>query len=111
MPGVLHFVSAGKIPVEVDADEISAIQAIANSGLLVQPWPFLRAGQTVMIEEGPLRNVTGILTYVDGSPRLVVSISLLQRSVSVTLPRAWIRPVDGSLPAHALGNETGLVNR
>jgi transcription antitermination factor NusG len=103
MPGVLQFVSAGKTPLPVDENEVSAIQAIVDSGLLVQPWPFLKTGQTVMIEEGPLKNVAGILTYVDGSPQIVVSITLLQRSVSVTVPRSWIRPAEGSLPLQIVG--------
>jgi transcription antitermination factor NusG len=96
IPGVLRFVCAGKVPSSVDAKELAVVQAIVRSGMLVQPWPFLKTGQSVVIEEGPLRNVAGILSVIDGSHRLVVSISLLQRSVSVNIPREWIRPVESS---------------
>jgi len=92
IPGVVRIVGLGKVPIPVDEDEISAVQAVARSGFLTQPWPFLKAGQTVMIEEGPLRNVTGILAEIDGSERLIVSITLLQRSLAVAIPRRSVRP-------------------
>jgi transcription antitermination factor NusG len=79
--------------VAVEASEIAAVEAVVKSGLLAQPWPFLKAGQAVTIEEGPLRNVTGILAEIDGSEQLIVSITLLQRSLAVVIPRQSVRPV------------------
>lgn len=92
IPGVLRIVGIGKTPMPVDREEMQAVEAIVNSGLLAQPWPFLRAGQTVTIEEGPLRSVTGILTEIDGAKQLIVSITLLQRSLAVAIPRYAVRP-------------------
>jgi len=94
IPGVVRIVGLGKMPIPVDDDEIAAVQAVVGSGLLMQPWPFLKTGQTVRIEEGPLRSVTGILTEINGSEQLVVSITLLQRSLAVAIPRHAIRPAD-----------------
>ena len=94
IPGVVRIVGLGKIPIPVDDDEIATVQAVVKSGLLAQPWPFLKAGQMVTIEEGPLRNVTGILTEINGSEQLIVSITLLQRSLAVAIPRQSIRPAD-----------------
>jgi transcription antitermination factor NusG len=76
----------------VDDVEMAAVQAVVRSGFLAQPFPFLKVGQSVIIEEGPLRNVSGILTRMQGAEQLVVSVSLLQRSLAVTLPRRAIRP-------------------
>jgi transcription antitermination factor NusG len=95
IPGVVRIVGVGKTPIPVDDDEIAAVQAVVKSGLLAQPWPFLKAGQTVTIEEGPLRNVTGIITEIKGSEQLIVSITLLQRSLAVAIPRQSIRPAAG----------------
>lgn len=110
-PGVVRIIGLGKMPVPVEEAEMAAVQAVASSGLLMQPWPFLKVGQTVRIEEGPLRNVTGILTEIDGAKRLIVSISLLQRSVAVALPRHSIRPMDEARnwpqpPAMAVSNNS-----
>src|SRR5580698_4505214 len=96
IPGVVTIVGLGKTPVPVDEGEIAAIETVVKSGFLMQPWPFLKVGQSVLIQEGPLGNVAGILSEIDGAHRLVVSISLLQRSVAVTLPRNSVRPLDGA---------------
>jgi len=90
--GVLHVVGIGNTPVPVDEAEMVALQSVAESGLLSQPWPFLRVGQTVRLEEGPLRNVEGILTEIQGAHHVVVSVTLLQRSVAVRVEREWAHP-------------------
>jgi transcription antitermination factor NusG len=92
-PGVINIVGVGKLPHPVEEDEISALQIVAGSGLLLEPWPFLKTGERVRIEDGPLRNVEGMLSEIGDSGQLVVSISLLQRSVAVTIDRSWVRPV------------------
>jgi|SRR5579871_4073553 len=90
--GVVGLVGVGKVPTAIPAEEIDRIQRMAASGLAVKPWPFLRVGQTVLIERGPLAGMEGILDDVKGRCRLIVSISLLQRSVSAEVDRTWVRP-------------------
>lgn len=98
VPGTVSLISFGKRPVSIPDREIASVRTMVDSGLFVGPWPFLAAGQTVVIERGPLAGAEGILQEVKKSFRLVVSIHLLQRSVSVELDRSWIRPV-GSPPS------------
>ncbi len=94
-PGVLHVVGAGKVPVPVDEQEIAALQAIVESGLRAQPYPFfLNVGQIVLVHDGPLSGLQGIVLASSNNPhRLVVSITLLRRSVAVSIDRSWARPV------------------
>ena len=92
-PGVIGIVSAGKTPVPVCDEEIEAIRSILRSGLAAQPWPFLRVGSKVYIERGPLAGMEGIVIDTDKIYRLVVSVSLLQRSVAVEIEREWARPI------------------
>src|SRR5271165_932681 len=94
IPNVLHFVGIGRTPVPVDAEEINAIQTAVRSGLLTEPWPFLTVGQKVRLEEGPLAGIEGVLVEVRKQRRLVVSVSLLGRSIAVVIDRHWVRPVD-----------------
>jgi len=91
-PGVVHVVGLGGTPEPVADGEITALQSVVGSGLLVQPWPFLKVGQRVIIQQGPLRNVEGTLMEEKGRTNLIISITLLQRSVSVCIERAWVRP-------------------
>lgn len=92
-PGVVGLVSFGKIPCPIPDQEIENIRSMIQSGLPVTPWPFLELGQRVVIERGPLAGVEGILEQVKGRFRLVVAISLLQRSVSTEIDRDCVRPI------------------
>jgi transcription termination/antitermination protein NusG len=96
-PGVLHVIGIGKTPHPVDEEEIAALQAIVISGLKTEPLSYLTVGEKVRIEIGPLAGIEGILTAVKGSSRLVVSVSLLQRSVSVEVDESWVVPVSSNL--------------
>jgi transcription antitermination factor NusG len=96
-PGVMHIVGIGKTPIPVDDGEIAALQKIVHSGLPLAPCEFLQLGQRVRIRSGPLADVQGILVDVRKRHRIVISISLLRRSVLVELDREAVSSVD-SLP-------------
>ena len=93
IPGVIKIVGLGKLPHPVDEDEINALLVVAGSGMLLEPWPFLREGERVRIQDGPLRNVEGVLSEIGGRGKLVISVTLLQRSVAVTIDRSLILPL------------------
>jgi transcriptional antiterminator RfaH len=93
IPGVVHVVGVGRTAVPIDENEIAAIQAAVKSGLPSQPWSFLQVGQRVRIEYGPLCGLEGILLDFRGRQRLVISVTLLQRSVAVQIDGAWVRPM------------------
>jgi transcription antitermination factor NusG len=92
-PGVHSIVGNGKVPVPVELTEIQNLRVIVDSHLQADPWPYLRIGQKVRIEEGALDGLEGILVATNKPSRVVVSVSLLQRSVAVEVDETWIRPV------------------
>jgi transcription antitermination factor NusG len=92
-PGVLLIVGIGKTPVPVEESEITAVRSIVASQLPAQPWPFLRAGQRVCIDAGPLRGLEGMFLNHRNQCRLVVSVTLLQRSVAVEVDSDWVTPL------------------
>jgi transcription antitermination factor NusG len=92
-PGVVHIVGNGNTPVPVPTRELEAVQALLESGFPTMPWPFLRTGQKVLIERGPLAGVEGTLVGFKSKYRLVVSIELLQRSVAAEVEGDWLRPL------------------
>ena len=96
IPGALHFVGIGKAPVPIEDAEIAAIQTAVRSGLSAEPWPFLEVGQRVRIDDGPLVGLEGILVGTSKQHRIVVSVSLLKRSVAVAIERHWATPLDVS---------------
>lgn len=93
IPSLVHIVGIGKTPLPVEDQEIAAIQAIVRSGLAAEPWPYLRVGDTVRVEYGSLCGLEGILVEVKKRHRLVVSVTLLQRSVAVEIDHDWVSPV------------------
>jgi transcription antitermination factor NusG len=93
IPGTVGLVGFGQGPASIPDQEIESIRKMIASGLLVAPWPFLSVGQNVLIERGPLAGVEGVLQEIKKTFRLVVSIGLLQRSVSAEIDRTWIRPL------------------
>lgn len=96
-PGVLQIVGAGKAPLPVDGNEIAALRTIVTSGLQSEPWPYLKLGQRVRIAQGALEGVEGILTSVKKPFRLVVSVTLLQRSVAIEVDQNWVSPLEHPL--------------
>jgi transcription antitermination factor NusG len=99
-PGVIRFVGIGRTPIPVDEAEISAILRIVTAGFQAQPHPYLQVGQRVRIDRGKLSGVEGILLAMKKSARLVISVSLLQRSVAVEIDEASVSPLD-SMPIQA----------
>ncbi len=77
----------------LDEIEIAAIHAMVKSGLPSEPWPYLKVGQAIRIEHGPLCGIEGILTDFKGRHRLVLSVTLLQRSVAVEVENGWVKPL------------------
>jgi len=90
IPGVQHIVGGTKLPTPIDIGEIEALQAVARAGLAREPWPFLQIGDRVRIEHGSLAGVEGILLQTKGRHRLILSVTLLQRSVAVDIDSAWV---------------------
>jgi transcription antitermination factor NusG len=120
VPGVVHVVSFGRIPAEVDETEIAALKIAVNSGLQLEPCAFVRIGQRVMIDAGPLRGVEGIVIGTRKDCRLVLSVTLLQRSVAVEIEQACVvaarpQPIpirrDAGLLARAVDTPVDILAR
>ena len=92
-PGVLHIVGFGKQLVPIDEFEIKTLWATLQSGVPLQPWPYLKSGETVLVERGPLRGLEGLVSEFKGRHRLIVSITLLQRSIAAEIDREVVRPI------------------
>lgn len=90
--GVLDIVTCGKQALPVPDHEIAAIKLIVESKLPARPWPFLKVGQRVKIQQGSLAGLEGVLLSIKKNLNVVVSIEMLQRSVAVEIEGDWIEP-------------------
>jgi transcription antitermination factor NusG len=85
IPGVASVIRFGSEPASIPEQEIEAVRLILQSGLSAKPCPFLREGQRVRINGGALNGIEGILISKKRECRMVVSVAMLQRSVSVEI--------------------------
>jgi transcriptional antiterminator NusG len=83
--GVISVLSFGKEPVAIPDEEIEAVRAVLRSGLPAEPCPYLREGQRVRVTYGSLDGVEGILVKKKSQFRMIVSVTMLQRSISVEI--------------------------
>ena len=104
-PGVISVVGTGRVPIPVEESEIDAIQRMVSTGMRVEPCPYLEVGHRVRIQDGALSGLEGVLTSFKGSQRIVVSISLLRRSVALEIDRCAVSAVQ---PRHC-GTEPSRV--
>jgi transcription elongation factor/antiterminator RfaH len=93
-PGVLQVVGCGRTPMPVEQREIEAIQFAIASEVPTQPWPYLAIGERVRIHTGKLSGLEGILVNFKGNHRVVLSVSLLQRSVALEVDLAWVTSLE-----------------
>ena len=89
VPGVSHIVGLGRQPAPVSERELESVRILVKGGLPLRPDEPYTVGQSIRIQKGPLAGAEGVITRL-GEERLIVSISLLQRSISVALQREWL---------------------
>jgi transcription elongation factor/antiterminator RfaH len=91
--GAVRFVMFEGKPAQIPQKEIEAIRRLVNSELSYDPHPYLTVGSRVVVNSGPLAGCEGILVRKKGSNRIVLSVNLLQQSVSAELDADWIEQV------------------
>jgi transcription antitermination factor NusG len=80
-PGVTQILGAGRTPIPLSETEMDSLQTAIKAQLSVQPFPFLQAGEKVRINRGVLEGIEGIVLSRKERLRIVLSITLLRRSV------------------------------
>ena len=93
IPGVLSIVGAHGVGTPIADKEIEDIQTLLAQNATSSLYPFIKVGQRVRIRGGCLDGVEGILVAEKSDRRLVVSIELIQRSVSVLIDGYEVEPI------------------
>jgi transcription antitermination factor NusG len=93
-PAVRAIVANGHIPAAIPERELDAIRIALQHGFPVEPCDTLNEGDRVRVTRGALAGVEGTFVRHRGSDRLIVSVSLIQRSVSMEIDRLCVEPVN-----------------
>ena len=108
-PGVVNIVGNATGPLSVDEEELNGVRRLVESGGPIAPWAYLAAGDIVEVERGALTGLRGILLRVKDACRLIVSLTLLQRSVAVEMDCDSVRLVTSRGSAPDLVFHTGCT--
>ena len=92
-PSVIRIVGVGDTPMPIEDQEIEAIQKVMKSGFTVLPHPFLRIGERIRILSGPLSGLEGLIGDIRQRKRLILSVTLLRRSIAVEIDSACVEAV------------------
>ena len=94
VPGVNWIVGNGRDAVPVPDSDVEALQRAVSSGLPMAEHDYLELGDAVEILTGPLAGVRGLLSHCASAAKVVLSVEILRRSVSVEVPRQDVRPLN-----------------
>jgi len=83
VPGVARLVGFNGHPAPVPEAEVTRIRKFLDQGLRAEPHPYLTVGRRVRLKSGPLAGTEGILLRRKGNFRVVISIELILRAVTV----------------------------
>jgi transcription elongation factor/antiterminator RfaH len=93
VPGVVDFVRSSTGPLPIPESEIQNVRAALSSGVACSPYPFLRVGDRVRVVRGPLAGVEGTFIRNGSQSKLVISVEMIQRSVSISVAESEVEPV------------------
>jgi transcription antitermination factor NusG len=96
VPGFMYIVGQGSVPEPLNEFDIIAVRRLVADGAGVGPWPFCAAGQVVEVLRGPLAGLRGIYLRAKSETRLIISLPLLQRSVSTEIESYNVRPISAN---------------
>ena len=92
-PGVLGFVGSERRGTPIPDHEIENLQSAIREKIPCAAHPFINTGQRVRIRGGSLDGMEGILVRQGGEQSVVVSVELLQRSISIRIEGYQIESV------------------
>jgi len=97
-PGVLQIVGSGRTPEPVLESEIAAIRRAVDANCQLRECDFFVKGHRATVMSGALAGLEGTIVNLKQESRLVLSISLLQRSVALEIDGSMVRVEPDSAP-------------
>lgn len=93
VPGVVQLVGCNRSPTPIPEKDIERIREFLAGGWQAEPHPYLQAGRRARVVRGPLEGLEGIVVRRKNKSRLVISIDVIQRSMSVEMDEGDLAPV------------------
>lgn len=81
--GVVRILGINGAPIPVPVEQIEAIKRLLESKLKFDPYTYFTQGREVVVVNGPLQGIKGRILERRGDYRLILSVDMIKRSVSV----------------------------
>ena len=88
IPSLVRLVGFNGHPAALSDDEIETLRTGLTKQLNAEPHPYLTVGRRVRVINGPLQGLEGIISHKKNRSRLVISLDLIMRAVSVEIDEA-----------------------
>ena len=86
-PGIVGFVGNNTGPLAIPSQQIESIRMVLSSGLDYTVGPLLKEGDRIRVIRGSLSGMEGTLVRTNSETRLVLSVDLVKRSLSIEVSR------------------------
>src|SRR6266849_5606754 len=93
VPSVVRLVGFSGHPSALPDEEIEGLKRGLACGVRAEPHPFLTVGRRVKIKSGPFAGLEGVPKRKRSNLKVVVSLNLIERSVSVEISDADLAPI------------------
>ncbi|MGO9649127.1 MAG: transcription termination/antitermination protein NusG [Terriglobales bacterium] len=91
-PGVVGFVGNSRGAAPIPEHEIEQVRSVIERRVPFGPSPYLKVGQRVRVRGGALDGMEGVLSSYKSRTTLIISVELIQRSISVSVEGYDIEP-------------------
>jgi transcription antitermination factor NusG len=95
VPGIVNFIGNQSGPLAIPESEIESIRTALCHGFGCSPHPFLKTGDRVRVVRGALAGIEGSLIRCGVQSKIVISVEMIQRSVSISVTGSDVEPVYG----------------
>jgi transcription termination/antitermination protein NusG len=93
-PGIVRILGISGTPASIPDDQIESIRKLLDSKVPFDPYPYLKEGKRVIVTHGPLEGVVGRIVKRKGSNKLLLSVDLIKRAVSVEVEMEIVEPLE-----------------
>lgn len=91
--GILKFVSVQRNPVVVRENVIEMIRKAMDHEFEVLQEDYFQTGTEVLVKEGQLSGLTGVVLKQNGSSRVMLRIEKLQKAFSINIPTQYLEQI------------------
>jgi transcription antitermination factor NusG len=82
-PGIVRMLGVSGTPAPIPDDQIESIRKLLDSKVPFDPHPYMTEGEMVIVTHGPLQGIIGRILKRRGLNKLILSVDLIKRAVSV----------------------------